>query len=70
MTQRTTLPALQDPEDARIRKQEILESLQTQAAGGNVVAVAAIERLERDSRYLSLITGIDDDEDPATTIED
>ena len=70
MTQPTTLPALQDPVDARLRKQEILESLQTQAAGGNVVAVAALERLERDSRYLSLITGMDEDEDPTATIED
>ncbi len=69
MTGRDSLPVLQDPEDAALKKREILESLQDQAIGGNIVAVAAIERLERDNRYLSLIAGMDDDEDPATTIE-
>ena len=70
MTGHNTLPVLQDPEDAALKKSELLESLQDQAIGGNMVAVAALERMERDNRYLSLITGIDDDEDPATTIED
>lgn len=69
MTDRDALPVLQDPEDVSLRKREILDSLQ-QAVGGNVVAVAALERLERDDRYLSLIAGIDDDEDPATPIPD
>lgn len=70
MTDRDALPVLQDPEDARLRKREILDSLQQQAVGGNVVAVAALERLERDERYLSLIAGIDDDEDSATPVTD
>ena len=70
MTRSATLPALQDPEDARLRRQEVVDALQTQAAGGNVVAVAALDRMERDSRYLSLITGMDDDEDPSVAIED
>ncbi|MBD5238212.1 MAG: hypothetical protein HDS64_11960 [Bacteroidales bacterium] len=70
MTDRDALPVLQDPEDVSLRKREILDSLQQQAVGGNVVAVAALERLERDDRYLSLIAGIDDDEDPATPIPD
>ena len=70
MTDRDALPVLQDPEDVSLRKREILDSLQPQAVGGNVVAVAALERLERDERYLSLIAGIDDDEDPATPIPD
>ena len=69
MTQRDTVPVLQDPDDASVIKHEILESLQEQAKGGNMVAVAAIERLERDSRYISLITGLDEDEDPAVTVE-
>ena len=69
MTERNTLPVAQDPEDSALKRQEMLESLQEQAKGGNVVAVAALERLERDSRYLSLITGMDDDEDPAAPIE-
>lgn len=70
MTQPPTLPALQDPEDAKLRKREVVDSLQAQAVAGNVVAVAALERLERDDRYLSLIAGMDDDEDPTTTIQD
>lgn len=70
MTDRNSLPVLQDPEDAAPKKREILESLQDQAAGGNVMALAALERIERDNRYLSLITGIDEDEDPTTSIED
>lgn len=69
MTARDNLPVLQDPEDAALVKLEILESLQEQAKGGNVVAVAALERLERDNRYHSFITGIDNDEDPAVTVE-
>ena len=70
MTDRDALPVLQDPEDARLRKREILDSLQQQAVGGNAVAVAALERLERDDRYISFIAGMDDDEDPTTTIQD
>lgn len=70
MTDRNTLPVLQDPEDAALKKREILDSLQEQAIGGNIVAVAALERMERDNRYISLITGIDDDEDPTAPIED
>ena len=70
MTVRDTLPALQDPEDAALRKREILESLQEQARGGNMVAVAAIERMERDNRYISFLAGMDEDEDPAAPIED
>lgn len=69
MTDRDTLPVLQDPEDAALARREILDALQAQAKGGNVVAVAAIERLERDNRYLSYITGIDEDEDYAVTVE-
>ena len=69
MTVRDTLPVLQDPEDAALRRREILESLHEQAKGGNIVAVAAIERMERDNRYISFIAGMDNDEDPAVTLE-
>lgn len=70
MTDQSALPVLQDPEDAALKKSELLESLQSQAIGGNMVAVAALERMERDNRYISLIRGIDDDEDPTAAIED
>lgn len=70
MTGSDALPVLQDPEDARLKKLEIIESLQTQAVGGNVVAVAALDRMEKDTRYLSLITGMDEDEDHSVAVAD
>lgn len=63
------LPVAQDPLDENVRRMEIKEALHTQAVSGNIVAVAAIERLAAEDRYRNFIKGMDDDEDVFTPLQ-
>lgn len=64
------LPVAQDPMGENVRRMEIMEALHGQAVSGNIVAVAAIERLSAEDRYRNFLKGMDDDEDVFTPLQD